>query len=148
MRNILLPLALALALAAHSAAAWEAGREGAICTLTHNDPVDGDIRLTYDPSGPLYTITVTRAEPWPEAPVFGMAFTGGAELTITTDRHVLSEDGRALTVTDRSFGNVLLGLTQNESATVFSGPIALLFSLAGAAPEVAEFAACEMMLTA
>ena len=146
MRLILLPLVLALS--APPAAAWEAGREGAICTLTHNDPVDGDIRLTYDPSGPLYSITVTRAEPWPEAPVFGIAFTGGAELTITTDRHVLSEEGRALSVTDRGFGNVLRGLAQNQSATVFSGPVALLFSLAGAAPEVAEFAACEMMPTA
>ncbi len=146
MRNFMLPLALALV--ATPATAWEAGRDGAICTLAHNDPVDGDIRLTYDPSGPLYSITVTRTEPWPEAPVFGMAFTGGTELTITTDRHVLSEDGRALTVTDRGFGNVLLGLAQNESAAVFSGPIALLFSLEGAAPEVAEFAACEIMPTA
>ena len=88
MRNFMLPLALALV--ATPATAWEAGRDGAICTLAHNDPVDGDIRLTYDPSGPLYSITVTRTEPWPEAPVFGMAFTGGTELTITTDRHVLS----------------------------------------------------------
>jgi hypothetical protein len=146
MRHILLPLALTLV--ATPAAAWEAGRDGAICTLTHEDPVEGDIRLTYDPAGPLYTITVTRAEAWPEAPVFGMAFTGGTELTITTDRHVLSEDGRALTVTDRGFGNVLLGLSRNETATVFSGPVALVVSLDGAAPEVADFAACEIMPTA
>ncbi|MHA7885892.1 hypothetical protein [Roseicyclus sp.] len=147
MRRILLTFAL-LTLAAAPATAWEAGREGTICTLTHIDPIQGEVRLTYDPSGPLYSITVTRPEPWLEAPGFGIAFTGGAELTITTDRHVLSEDGRALTVTDRGFGNVLSGLSQNAVAAVFSGPVTLLFALEGAAPEVAEFAACELLPTA
>jgi hypothetical protein len=142
MRNILLPLCLALA--ASPAAAWQAGREGALCTLTHTDPEAGEVRLTHDPAGPLYTITVTRTEPWPDAPVFGIAFGGGAELTITTDRHILSEDARALTVTDRGFGNVLAGLARNETATIFAGPAALTVSLAGAAPEVADFAACEV----
>jgi hypothetical protein len=146
MHRVLLPLALALAAA--PAAAWEAGRDGVLCTLTHNDASGSEVRLTYDPAIPLYTITVTRAEPWPEAPVFGMAFSGGSELTITTDRHVLSEDRRALTVTDRGFGNVLRGLAQNVDATVFSGPVTVMVSLEGAAPEVAEFAACERMPTA
>jgi len=142
MRKILLTLCFALA--ASPAPAWQAGREGAVCTLTHTDPDAGEVRLTHDPAGPLYTITVTRTEPWPEAPIFGIAFGGGAELTITTDRHVLSEDARALTVTDRGFGNVLTGLARNETATIFTGPAALTVSLVGAAPEVADFAACEV----
>lgn len=141
-------LAAVLCMTTLPALAWEAGRDGAVCTLTHVDPVGGEIRLTHDPAGPLYTITVTRDEPWPDAPSFGIAFTGGADLTITTDRHVLSGDGRALTVTDRGFGNVLRGLSGNDRATVFSGAIALPFSLDGAAPEVADFAACEMAPTA
>jgi hypothetical protein len=136
--------AVLLGLVTLPATAWEAGREGGICTLTHVDAVDGEVRLTHDPARPLYSITVTRAEPWPEAPIFGISFTGSAGLTIRTDRHSLSQDGRALTVTDRGFGNVLLGLSRNERATVFTGPVALEFSLAGAAPEVAEFAACEL----
>jgi YD repeat-containing protein len=135
--------AAALCLAAMPALAWEAGRDGALCTLTHIDPAGAEVRLTYDPAGPLYTITVTRDAPWPDAPDFGISFDGGAALTITTDRHVLSGDGRALTVTDRGFGNVLRGLSRNDSATVFAGPAALSLSLDGAAPEVAEFAACE-----
>ncbi|MBF9058085.1 hypothetical protein HKCCSP123_02700 [Rhodobacterales bacterium HKCCSP123] len=139
---------ICLVLAATPASAWEAGREGAICTLTHIDPIQGEVRLTYDPAGPLYTITVTRSEPWPDAPGFGIVFTGGEELTIQTDRHVLSGDGRALTVADRGFGNVLSGLSQNDYATMFSGPVALSFALDGAAPEVAEFAACELTPTA
>lgn len=142
MRRVLVPLCLALSAA--PAAAWEAGRSGSICTLTHSDPEAGEIRLTHDPAGPLYTITVTRTEPWPDAPVFGIAFGGGAELTITTDRHILSDEGRALTVTDRGFGNVLAGLARNETATIFAGPAALTVSLEGAAPEVAAFAACEL----
>jgi hypothetical protein len=142
MKSVLGPLCLVLA--ATPAAAWEAGRSGTICTLTHIDPEAGEIRLTHDPAGPLYTITVTRTEPWPDAPVFGIAFGGGAELTITTDRHVLSDEGRALTVTDRGFGNVLAGLALNETATIFAGPAALTVSLEGAAPEVAAFAACEL----
>lgn len=144
MRAPTAALALCVCLAALPAHAWQAGREGGICTLTHRDPDAGEIRLTHDPAGPLYTITVTRDAPWPDAPVFGIAFTGGTEITITTDRHVLSEDGRSLTVTDRGFGNVLLGLSANASATVFAGPVTAAYALDGAAPEVAAFAACEI----
>jgi hypothetical protein len=133
-----------LVLAALPAAAWEAGRDGAVCTLTHVDPVAGEVRLTHDPAGPLYTITVTRADPWPEAPIFGIRFTGGTGLVIRTERHSLSPDRRALTVSDRGFGNVLLGLSRNQRAIAFAGSVAVPFSLTGAAPEVAEFAACEV----
>lgn len=131
-------LALCLPAPAH---AWQAGQDGAICTLDHSE-ASGDIRLTYDPAGPLYTITVTRAEPWPVADLFGIAFLGGEENTITTERHSLSDDGRAISVADRGFGNVLRGLAANTAATVFAGTETLSVSLAGAAPEVAAFEAC------
>lgn len=129
---------LALATPSH---AWEAGREGAVCTLTHTEG-DLDLRLTFDPVGPLYTLTATRSVAWPVAGVFGIAFLGGAENTITTDRHVLSDDGRSLTVTDSGFGNVLAGLSGNRTAIVFTGDARTPVTLEGAAPEVAAFAAC------
>ena len=139
MRHILvLPI---LALTALPATAWEAGVDGSICTLTHAEG-DTTIRLTHDPAGPLYTITATRPDPWPRSAIFGIAFLGGAELTITTDRHTLSDDARALSVADRGFGNVLLGLSQNSTARFFTGAATLEVALDGAAPEVAAFEAC------
>lgn len=135
---ILVCLALTLA---SPAAAWQAGTDGAVCTLAH---AEGGIEvvLTHDPGPPLWTITVRGPEPWPEAAIFGIAFVGGAELTITTDRHSLSSERRALTVADRGFGNVLAGLSGNARAVFFSGETELSVSLDGAAPQVAAFEAC------
>jgi len=130
-----------LALLASPAHAWQAGTEGRLCTLTQSDPA-ADIRLTYDPSGPLYTITVTTPAPWPEAPVFGIRFDGPQPNTITTNRHERDGTGHSLTVTDRGFGNVLDGLEFNTTATAFSGQTALPIDLTGAAPEVQAFRAC------
>jgi hypothetical protein len=121
------------------AMAWQTGRMGTICTLSDTA---GDVVLTHDPSGPVYTITVRRGDPWPAAAIFGITFLGQAGLTITTDRHALSDDGRAITVTDRGFGNLLAGMAGNDTATIFAGPVSKTVSLAGAAPAVAEFEAC------
>jgi hypothetical protein len=137
-------LSLMLSAPAH---AWQAGQEGAICTLTHSEG-GVDVRLTNDPGAPLWTITVTGTAPWPEAAVFSIAFLGGAEITISTDRHTLSEDGRALTVADRGFGNVLAGLSGNARAVFLAGGAELSVSLEGAAPEVAAFEACGSLLSA
>jgi len=63
-------------------------------------------------------------------------------LSITTDRHNLSDDARALTVTDSGFGNVLDGLAQNETAIMVAGPSIVQVSLDGAAPEVEIFRNC------
>lgn len=123
------------------ALAWEAGVQGPLCTLAHSEP-DADVLLTYDPAGPQYTITLTRTAPWGASPVFVLRFEGGRALMISTDRHTLSDDGRALTVVDRGFGNVLRGLSENQSATGQLGSVSLSFSLDGAAPEVAVFEAC------
>lgn len=121
--------------------AWEAGTQGPLCTLTHSEP-GAEIRLTYDSRGPEYTITLTAPSPWPRQPVFTLRFEGGPGLAISTDRHILSPDGRSLTVIDRGFGNVLRGLAENRQATGLTGPGMLSFSLDGAAPEVAKFEAC------
>ncbi len=137
-------LSLTLATPAH---AWQAGHDGAICTLTHSES-GVDVLLTHDPGLPLWTITVTGPEPWPEAPSFAIAFLGGVELTIGTDRHSLSADGRALTVADRGFGNVLAGLSGNARAVFLAGSAELSVSLEGAAPEVAAFEACGAMPSA
>lgn len=121
------------------ALAWEAGRIGALCTLSD---ASGDVVLTHDPSGPIYTITARRADPWPEAAIFGITFLGQAGLTSTTDRHLRAPDGLSITVTDRGFGNLLAGMRGNDTATLFAGPASMAVSLAGAAPAIAIFEAC------
>lgn len=129
------------ALLATPAAAWQAGVDGALCTLTH---VEGDaqVRLTFDPSVPLYTIAVSGAEPWPTAPGFSMTFEGPRPNTIRTDRHILSLDRGTLSVSDRGFGNVLDGLQFNTTALAVSGAAVVEVSLDGAAAEVEAFRAC------
>ena len=139
-RNIL-RLALPLLCAAGPAWAWQAGVEGAICTLEHSG-AEAQVRLTYDPAQPLYSIAIRRAAPWPEAAVFAIRFVGPRGLTISTGAHVLSDDGRTLTVTDRGFGNVLNGLEFNAAALAMAGDAVVALDLAGAAPEVAAFRAC------
>jgi hypothetical protein len=61
---------------------------------------------------------------------------------ISTGRHVLSEDGRTLSVRDRGFGNVLNGLEFNVVALAATGDRVVSIDLDGAAPEVAAFRAC------
>lgn len=136
-----IPTALIALTLAAPAQAWQAGQDGALCTLTHREG-GVEVVLTHDPSPPLWTITVTTQAPWPEVGTFGIAFLGGAEITITTDRHTLSRDGRALGVADRGFGNVLAGLSGNARAVFRAGDVEVSVSLDGAAPEVAAFEAC------
>lgn len=130
-----------LALLTSPAHAWQAGSEGRLCALRHSDPA-ADIQLTYDPDGPLYSITVTTPAPWPDAPVFGLQFDGSRPNIITTTRHERDETGHSLTVTDQGFGNVLDGLEFNRTATAFSGQGLARIDLTGAAPEVQIFRAC------
>ena len=121
--------------------AWEAGIDGGLCTLDHAGD-EADVRLTYDPVLPEYTIAIRAAEPWPEAGVFAMRFEGSQSNRISTGRHVLSDDGRTLSVSDRGFGNVLNGLEFNAIALAATGEAVVVIDLAGAAPEVAAFRAC------
>jgi hypothetical protein len=133
-----LALALLLASLAAPATAWEFTPDP-VCTLSGADP-ELAVRVTYDPRTALYQIALTRAEGWPDAPRFAIAFADATGLTITTDRHRV--DGPTLSVSDTGFGNVLLGLESGGQAVALSGALALPFSLAGAAPEVARFRAC------
>ena len=130
----------ALVLMAAPAQAWEAG-SGEVCELSH-DGETASVRVTYDPAIRQYAIAISLDRPWSPAPLFAMRFDGPRSLTITTDRHVLSDGGTTLTVTDRGFGNVLNGLEFNLTATALLGTRAVAVSLEGAAPAVQAFRAC------
>ena len=150
IRSRRIPVAAILLLAislAGPAQAWRSGTDGALCTLEHDEPGVA-IRLTFDPSLPLYTITLTGPDAWPRAGSFGIRFDGARPGTITTDRHALSADGRSLSVSDRGFGNLLDGLEFNDRATGFSGPAVLGVSLDGAAEAVQAFRRCGDIPTA
>lgn len=134
-------LLFCLTLLAVPAHGWEA-TSGAICTLTHALP-QAEVRLTYDPGGPVYAITLTRRDvTWAQGPVFAIRFEGPRSLTISTARHALSDADAALTVTDTGFGNVLDGLQFNDTATALIADQALTIPLAGAAGPLAKFRAC------
>jgi hypothetical protein len=131
---------LALICLASPAAAWEF-TPGLPCLLTHEEQGLA-IELTHDPRQPLFTITLTAPTPWPMGDVFSIRFIGAAGLTISTNRHVLSADGRALTVSDTGFGNVLAGLSLNATAEAQIGSETARFDLSGAADPVALFSIC------
>ncbi|MDU8943468.1 hypothetical protein [Ovoidimarina sediminis] len=132
--------ALALLGLASPAAAWEFTQD-TLCRLSH-DEGGVAVDVTYDPAVPEYAIHVRRDAPWPASPVFAMIFEGGRALSISTDRHRLSEDGRTLSVHDSGFGNVLNGLQYNSRVTALVLDSGVTVSLAGAAPEVERFRGC------
>lgn len=131
----------ALTLSACPVAAWEAGVDGVLCTLSHAE-AGAIVRLTYDPSVPLYTIAVEGPHLWPVAGRFTMRFDGPQPNIIATDRHVVSPDRQVLSVSDRGFGNVMDGLQFNEFATAVAGEAEVIVSLVGAAPAVEAFRSC------
>jgi hypothetical protein len=134
-------LLIALLLITAPAMAWDF-TPTPICTIL-NDTPDLSIRVTFDPTQPEpYAITLTRPEPWPLTDAFGLRFDGPARLTIGTDRHQLSADGRTLSVTDTGFDNVLDGLAFNGTATALAGASEVPFDLTGARPAVEAFRAC------
>lgn len=133
--------ALVLGLAAAPAAAWEF-TDIPVCTLSHAT-AEVTVTVTFDPAIPEYAIALTlEGGTWPQGPVFAIAFDGGRPLTIQTDRHTLSEDGRTLTVRDTGFGNVLDGIGGNSIATAMLPGLAVAVPLAGAGGPLAEFRAC------
>jgi len=141
MIRFLPPAALALFASLTPAFAWQAGVEDGLCTLDHSG-AEAELRLTYDPTLPQYTIAIQVVEPWPDGSVFAMRFEGAQGNMISTGRHVLSADGRTLSVSDRGFGNVLNGLEFNRIALAATGERVVQINLDGAAPEVAAFRAC------
>ena len=120
--------------------AWEA-KSGRVCHLVH-DSKNVSVRVSYDPAIPEYSIAITPERPWMNGPVFSMRFDGPRGNTIVTDRHVISNDGATLTVTDSGFGNVLNGLEFNQTATALLGGRAVNLPLDDAAPAVRVFRAC------
>ncbi len=133
---------VALLLCAGPASAWVATADGPVCRLSHEMNA-GSVEVVHDPRRALpYSIEVTSDEPWANAPIFAMRFDGPGQMTISTDRHMLSEDASSLTVMDRGFGNVLSGLENNFVAMAVLGNFAITIPLEGAPPEVAKFRAC------
>lgn len=116
---------------------------GLPCVLSHETETT-EIKLTYDPTKPLYTITLRRAQSFDPAQVFSMQFQGAMPIGISTDRHQLSGDGRSVTVTDSGFGNVLNGMQFNFAVTATLGTQRIDIPLIGAAEPVAAFRACEV----
>ena len=132
---------LTLLLLTFPAHAWEFS-PSPICTLTQTT-ADGTMTVTYDASLPEYAIAITLAEgTWPDALTFGMAFAGGDALSIGTDRHIISGNGRTLTVKDRGFGNVLNGLEFNTRAYGIVGDFSVGFDLEGIKPAITAFRDC------
>ncbi|MEM6467146.1 MAG: hypothetical protein AAF679_11670 [Pseudomonadota bacterium] len=111
-----------------------------LCTVSHENDA-ARIDVIYDPVVPEYRlkIALTGAR-WAPAPVFSMAFDGGRELMISTDRHATL--GPNLMVQDRGFGNVLDGLEFNQTARALTDQQQVVFSLSGAAEPVRQFRAC------
>lgn len=132
---------LAFLLLASPAAAWEFSASP-ICTLTDTSDT-GEISVTYDPAITEYTVTVTLSEGrWSNGPTFGMAFANDRPISIQTDRHQLSPDGRSITVKDRGFGNVLNGLEFNTRAYAVLGDTTVGFDLAGIGSAITAFRNC------
>ena len=132
---------LAFLLLASPAAAWEFSATP-ICTLTDTSQA-GEITVTYDPAITQYAVTVTLPDGrWADAPTFGMAFANDRPVSIQTDRHTMSADGRSITVTDRGFGNVLDGLEFNTRAYAILGDTTVGFDLDGIGPAITAFRNC------
>lgn len=134
-------LALLLCCLATPALSWVTRTEGNVCILEH-DAATVDLRLSYDPVQPLYTIALTRGEAWARAGSFALRFDGIRAVTISTTRHILDDADRRLSVSDTGFGNVLDGLQFNDSATAVLGVDEITVDLTGAAPAVAAFRDC------
>jgi len=95
MRVILSTLLLAT-----PAAAWEASAIGPVCYLTHSTS-EADITVSHDPRRALpYAIQIERAESWSPGPLFAIQFDGPGGRMISTERHRMSDDNRALSVED------------------------------------------------
>ena len=123
------------------ALAWEFS-DVPVCTLSHATP-EVSVAVTFDPAIAEYAITLTLADGvWPKGAVFAIAFEGGWPITIQTDRHQLSDDGRTITVRDSGFGNVLDGIGRNSRATAMLPGRAMTVPLDGAGRPLAAFRAC------
>ena len=121
--------------------AWEARLSRGVCELTNDDKAV-QVRLTFDPTIPQYSISITSDHGWSPSTTFAIQFEGPAGLMIATDRQFISADRATVTVKDSGFGNVLDGLEFNNTATAILGNEAVTFGLENAGPAVRAFRAC------
>ncbi|MEM6609808.1 MAG: hypothetical protein AAF689_14665 [Pseudomonadota bacterium] len=133
--------ALTLICLATPSAAWTVDVDGGICVLENSQDA-ADLRMTFDPSGPLYSIALTTSDPWDSGPIFSMDFRGPRGQIISTTRHILDQDDRRVRVEDTGFGNVLDGLEFNSTATANLGLVSVTLDLTGAAPAIQAFRDC------
>ena len=140
-------LILLMSVLAAPAAAWTF-RADPVCTLDHQTDALR-VTLTHDPRlEQSYAIALTLTDGvWPAGDLFAIRFEGPRGLTITTDRHILSEGGSTLTVTDTGFGNVLDGIGLNQRALVMTGGATLLIALQGAHGPLQQFLTCPATAT-
>lgn len=132
-------LALLLIFTPFQALAWDFS-PSPICTLSHESE-EAKLVITHDPAVPEYRLEINLDRvSWATSATFGIAFQGGAELTIGTNRH--RTDGSTLSVADSGFGNVLDGLEFNGTATAFTESQTVAFSLAGSKGPVRDFRDC------
>ncbi len=123
---------------ASPAAAWEFSPVP-VCTLSHEDEASS-LTVTYDGlASEPYAIEITGPGIAP-APLFGIRFSGGTGLTISTDRHTVT--GESVRVSDRGFGNVLNGIEFSDTATALLGDTSIAFGLDGADAPMQAFRAC------
>lgn len=122
------------------AIAWDFSPDP-ICTLRHTD-VGNSVVVTFDPTTPLYTLSVTLDEGGWSDGAFTIRFLNGSPPQIGTTRQTLSEDGQTLTVTDRGFGNVLDGLGSGVIAEMNVAQSGVTIPLDGIEPALAAFRAC------
>jgi hypothetical protein len=143
MHSIRFVALMVLGLNSQPALAWEF-TPGTPCVLRH-ETASVAIELTYDPTIPVYSISLTQPGSITPAPVFSMQFSGQMPLAISTDQHRFTNMGRTLTVTDSGFGNVLNGLQFNDRATAILGGQTIEIPLIDAADPVAAFRACDVL---
>ena len=113
--------ALIISLIATPIWAWEF-TDIPVCTVSH-ETGEISLKMTFDHGSGVYALALARPVPWPAGQVFSIRFDGPRGLTISTDRQVISDNGRKLTASDQGFGNVLNGLEFNQTATpALGGP--------------------------
>lgn len=138
-------LSISLLLFAGPTAAWEF-RPSPICILAQ-ETAEADVTVTYDARLPEYAIILTLKQGrWDTAPIFSITFEG-VGMTISTDRHEITDGGSTLAVRDAGFGNVLNGLEFADRAVAVTGGTALSIPLDRAAPQVALFRDCPQVLS-
>ena len=125
------------------AAAWEAYTDGPVCVLAHGTETSRT-EVTHDPRRALpYAIDITLiGTTWTEGDTFAIRFEGPRDLTISTDRHQLSDDQSSLSVADTGFGNVLNGIEFNDTARALLAGQSVAITLTNAAPAVRRFRDC------